>query len=86
VDDIVDRSAATTGHSAGTTRTVLFRRVHGGHVGLCDVRDMASGTYGRRLFRGGLIVGQWVMSEGEESPAVGHSKTAYCLSPSCRCR
>src|ERR1700751_1344806 len=45
------------------------------YVGVCDIGEMASRTFGHRLFRGGLIVGQWVMPEGEEAPAVGLSKT-----------
>ncbi len=31
---------------------------------------MASGALGRRSFRGGLLVWQWMMSVGEEAPAV----------------
>ncbi len=45
------------------------------HIGFGDIGDMASSTFGHRLFRGGLIVGQWVMPESEEPPAVGLSKT-----------
>ena len=45
------------------------------HVGACDIGEMAASTFGHRLFRGGLIVGQWVMPESEEPPAVGLSKT-----------
>src|SRR5262249_26232922 len=54
--------------------TKLRVELNPGHVGLCDARDMASRTYVRRLFRGGLVVGQWVMPEGEEPPAVSRSK------------
>src|SRR5258708_36975953 len=45
------------------------------HIGFGDIGDMASRTFGHRLFRGGLIVGQRVMPESEEAPAVGLSKT-----------
>ena len=31
---------------------------------------MASGALGRRPFRGGLVVWQWMMPKGEETPAV----------------
>ncbi len=46
-----------------------------GHIGFGDIGEMAASTFGHRLFRGGLIVGQWVMSEREEAPAVGLGKT-----------
>ena len=40
-----------------------------GHVRFGDISEMAPGTLGHRPFRGGLIVGQWVMPESEEAPA-----------------
>ena len=46
-----------------------------GHIGFGDIGEVAASTFGQRLFRGGLIVGQWVMSEREEAPAVGLGKT-----------
>ena len=45
------------------------------HIGFGDKRGVAASTFGHRFFRGGLIVGQWMMPEGEEAPAVRLSKT-----------
>jgi hypothetical protein len=41
-----------------------------GHVCVRDIGDMASGTLGRRPFRGGFLVWQWMMPIGKETPAV----------------
>src|SRR5215475_14179719 len=41
------------------------------HVGFRDIGHMTPGTIAHGRFRGRLRIGQWVMPESEEAPAVG---------------
>ena len=78
-DRILDFAAPFAGRLShgNTTRHLLWIfitkyrvELNLGHVCVRDIGDMASGALRRRSFRGGLLVWQWMMPIGEESPAV----------------